>query len=207
MKIKYLVFLIPIITYSQRSYEFKNKIAIGINIIDDSFTSTYNPLNLDALNANFSPSYFSYERGLNENYFISLNITFNNFDKGKLIDGYINNQNLNHFSIDINNKYYLYNFINDKIFSINENIEPYLNIGIGYTNIDNFQQYPFISYGFGTNLWFGIFEDNSCNCKTTNRFFSNFGLFFQVIAKSSLQENITYNGNEIQYSTGLIYRF
>ncbi len=200
-----ILFCVSVVTVAQDRYQgsHPNRVSVGINIIDDTFTKTHKLVDVTAQwNVTNFPSKFSYERWISTNFSIETSVSVNKYKKGKLIDGAINPKDLNYFALDINAKYDLNDFINNKIIEIDYVFDPYLIGGLGQTSVDGFQTYTTFNYGFGTNLWFASESWDFGNLKN---FIDNAGIFVQVQGKSSFAQKKF--GNEIQYSVGLIYRF
>jgi len=198
-----ILFCASVVTVAQDRYQGANpnRISVGINIVDDTFTKTHKLSDVTAQwNAALYPSKFSYERWISTNFSLEATISINKYKKGKLIDGWINQRDLSYFAFDINAKFDLNNII-DKIIDIEYNFDPYLIGGFGLTDVGNLETYITTNYGFGTNLWFG----SECFGCRNSTFTDNLGIFVQVQGKSSFVQKKF--GNEIQYSAGLIYRF
>ena len=200
-----ILFCASVVTVAQDRYQgsHPNRVSVGINIIDDTFTKTHKLVDATAQwNATIFPSKLSYERWISTNFSVEASISANKYKEGKLIDGAINQKDLSYFAFDINAKYDLNDFINNKIIQIDYVFDPYLIGGLGLTDVGSFQTYTTVNYGFGTNLWFG---SESWNFGNSTNFIDNIGIFVQVQGKSSFVQKKF--GNEIQYSAGLIYRF
>lgn len=204
-KVKALVlFLLIFLTnesFSQSRYNsvYKNKLILGLNIVDDSFSKTNNAFNYDQQwNIAAYPSYFGYNYVVSENISVEGVFTLNKYSADKLVDGIKIPTGQDYYAFDINAKYNLSNLI----YSVDKlsNFEPFIAIGGGFTSIDS-KSRPTINYGFGTYIWFNKYENKCCS----ESIFNNLGLIFQTMGKSSLDQK-TY-GNQIQHTFGVVYRF
>ena len=143
MKILIRIFIILIYTsnYSQNETIF----SVGINIVDDSFTSTYNPLNTsESWNIGKVPSYLSISSELIDRTFLEVQISSNEYQKGKLVNGSILLSEKKYFSIDIHAKYKLFqpynNILNTRL------IDPFILVGFGNTRIAK-SEHTTLNYG------------------------------------------------------------
>lgn len=189
------------ISFSQSRYNsvYKNKLILGLNIVDDSFSKTNNAFNYDQQwNIAAYPSYFGYNYVVSENISVEGIFTLNKYSADKLVDGIKIPTEQNYYAFDVNAKYNLSNLI----YSVDKlsNFEPFIAIGGGFTSIDS-ESRPTINYGFGTYIWFNKYENKCCS----ESIFNNLGLIFQTMGKSSLDQK-TY-GNQIQHTFGVVYRF
>jgi hypothetical protein len=189
------------LSYSQSRYNsvYENKLILGMNIIDDSFTKTHNAFNYDQQwNVAAYPSFFGYNYLISENISIEGMLSMNKYNAKKLVDGvYIPTERKYH-AFDFNAKYNLSSLIYD--YDSLSNFEPFIAIGAGITSIEN-KSRSTINYGFGTYIWLNKYENKCCSESILN----NLGFVFQTMGKSSLDQN-TY-GNQIQHTFGVVFRF
>lgn len=179
----------------------KNVVSLGMNIVDDSFTSNSNPFNVsEEWNVGNFPSYFNYSGELLDRTYIEFNVSTNEYKKGKLVNGSFILKEMKYFAIDFTVKYKLlnpdYNFLSSNVF------DPFLTIGLGETKIDKFNFYT-INYGCGFYFWFP--KSKYCNCASNSNQGGNFGLIITTLGKSSMDQ--AAYGNQIQHSFGLAFRF
>lgn len=194
-------FLVNQLSFSQNRYNsiYENKLIIGLNIIDDSFTKTHNAFNYDQQwNVAAYPSYFGYNYLITEKISIEGIFSMNKYNANKLIDGKYIPTERNYHAFDINAKYN----INDLIYNIDNlsNFEPFILVGAGITSIENASRTT-INYGLGTYIWFDKYENKCCSESILN----NLGVVIQTMGKSSTDQK-TY-GNQIQHSFGVVFRF
>jgi hypothetical protein len=186
------------ITLSQNS---RTILAIGANFIDDSFTSNYNPLNIDEQwQIGKIPSYISISSTIAKNTNLGFAISTNDYSVGKLVNGSYLTEKMDYLAIDILFQYKIIDRSNN--FSDWSFFEPYINLGIGSTKLGN-SDFITLNYGFGFYLW--IPKAVGCNCSWNNKEVSNFGFIFNTIGKSSFKQNS--DGNQIQHSIGICYQF
>lgn len=206
-----LMLLIPFCSYSQRDEQFefsKNAITIGVNIVDDSFSSKYKPFNIEE-NWNFkSPIYLGYTRKISKRINIHGMMTLNTYKPGKLVDGVYINDSRKYVALDAMIHYDL-SKINENWYPL-DGFKPYLILGFGTTSIKSIERIKVneritVNYGLGLNFWFSSFEDANCNCLNRESIFGNMGVSFQTIGKSSFRQKIF--GNQIQHLIGLMYRY
>lgn len=197
----FIIFCLSQVSFSQNRYSsfYENKFIVGINIIDDSFTKTHNAFNYDQQwNVAAYPSYFGYNQTISDNISVEGVFTMNKFKANKAIDGLIIPTERTYYAFDLSAKYNLSNIIYN--IDILSNFEPFIAIGGGVTSIDNASR-PTINYGVGTYIWFSLYENRSYS----DSIFSNLGLIFQTMGKSSIDQQ--KYGNQIQHSVGIVYRF
>lgn len=176
-------------------------LAIGASFIDDSFTSSYKPLNIDEQwQIGKIPSFISVSSTIAKNTNLGFAISTNDYSVGKLVNGSYITEKTDYLAIDILVQYKIidrsYNFSNWSFF------EPFINIGVGSTKLGK-SDFITLNYGFGFYLW--IPKAVGCNCSWNNNEVSNFGLIINTIGKSSFKQNT--DGNQIQHSLGICYRF
>lgn len=199
--ILFLLACLSQLSFSQSRYNsvYKNKLILGLNIVDDSFTKTNNAFNFDQQwNIAAYPSYFGYNYVVSDNISVEGIFTMNKYSTDKLVDGIKIPTKQNYYAFDVSAKYNLSNLI----YSVDKlsNFEPFIAAGGGFTSIDS-ESRPTINYGFGTYIWFNKYENKCCS----ESIFNNLGLIFQTMGKSSLDQK-TY-GNQIQHTFGVVYRF
>jgi len=201
--LKILVLFVSLSAFAQirEQEDYPNRFSVGINIIDDTYTKTRKVSDYTKQwNSAVYPSRFGYERWINESFGVEASLSLNKFKKGKLIDGYINPQDLSHLAIDLNGKYYLNNAIS-AVFNYDLEYEPFIVAGLGHTSIETFDSYQNINYGLGVIFWFGPKQKSFVR----GNFLNSLGFYAQTLGKSSFDQE-TF-GNEIQYSAGLMYKF
>lgn len=191
-------FLICTSIYSQNETMF----SLGMNIVDDSFTSTYNPLNTsESWNIGKIPSYFSLSSEIIDRTFLEVQISSNEYQKGKLVNGNILLTNKKYFSVDFLTKFKLLH--SDKYTALSSSLfDPFISLGTGYTTIEKIDYYT-INYGIGFYFWFP--KSKYCNCHFNGNNGGNLGVLFSSLAKSSFKQSLY--GNQIQHNFGLVYRF
>jgi hypothetical protein len=172
-----------------------------MNIVEDSFTSTYNPFNIsESWNIGKIPSFVSFSSEIIDRTFLEVQISSNEYQKGKFVNGKILQTNNKYFSIDLLAKYKLFdpydNILNTSL------IDPFISLGIGNTRIEKLE-FTTLNYGFGMYLWMP--KSRYCNCSFDGNTGGNFGFLISTLAKSSLKQDIY--GNQIQHVFGLVYRF
>lgn len=185
----------------RHSTDNKNIITVGINIIDDSYTSKHQSFNREEWNITKYPSYFSYNRAISDKISIEGAFSFNKYKISKLVDGNYIKENKDYAAMDLSLKY---NFLNGLNTNSNflANFSPFIMAGLGTTSKGN-QQYANINYGAGFYYWFN--SSDNCNCSIKSSSLGTLGLIFQTMGKSSF-DNKQY-GNYIQHSMGIAYRF
>ncbi len=201
--LKILVLFVSLSAFAQirEQEDYPNRFSVGINIIDDTYTKTRKVSDYTKQwNSAVYPSRFGYERWINESFGVEASLSLNKFKKGKLIDGYINPQDLSHLAIDLNGKYYLNNAIS-AVFNYDLEYEPFIVAGLGHTSIETFDSYQNINYGLGVIFWFGPKQKSFVR----GSFLNSLGFYAQTLGKSSFDQEKF--GNEIQYSAGLMYKF
>ena len=201
--LKILVLFVSLSAFAQirEQEDYPNRFSVGINIIDDTYTKTRKVSDYTKQwNSAVYPSRFGYERWINESFGMEASLSLNKFKKGKLIDGYINPQDLSHLAIDLNGKYYLNNAIS-AVFNYDLEYEPFIVAGLGHTSIETFDSYQNINYGLGVIFWFGPKQKSFVR----GNFLNSLGFYAQTLGKSSFDQEKF--GNEIQYSAGLMYKF
>ncbi len=201
--LKILVLFVSLSAFAQirEQEDYPNRFSVGINIIDDTYTKTRKVSDYTKQwNSAVYPSRFGYERWINESFGVEASLSLNKFKKGKLIDGYINPQDLSHLAIDLNGKYYLNNAIS-AVFNYDLEYEPFIVAGLGHTSIETFDSYQNINYGLGVIFWFGPKQKSFVR----GNFLNSLGFYAQTLGKSSFDQEKF--GNEIQYSAGLMYKF
>lgn len=189
-------------TFSQNTFLSREKIVLGIggNIIDDSFTSTFNPVaSAEQWNTSLQPSHFSLGIEVANRTFIEIASGTNNYKKGKLVDGKILLEDGSYAALDLALKYKL---INPTTTSYGHpKIDPFVSLGGGQTKINQVKRLT-INYGFGFYIWFA--KSKNCKCYSNTSDVSRLGLIFQTQGKSSLNQK--KYGNQIQHVFGFVYR-
>jgi OmpA-OmpF porin, OOP family len=202
LKITFVFFFLANITCKAQTRDsFKNRISIGFNIIDDSFSLKNKMFNIqEEWNVVAYPSYFSYGTKASENLFFDVVLSLNKYNKGKLVDGYYIPSDRNYAALDISLKYYL-NAINNN-YEIIPGVEPFVSFGLGFTSIDD-EIRPTLNYGVGIYFWFSSLEN--CDCKIYNSWADNFGVMLQTQGKSSFEQKVY--GNQIQHVFALVFKY
>lgn len=200
--IQVFVFTIIFSSFFQSTLMSQEKIVLtlGGNIIDDSFTSTFNPVaSSEQWNSSIKPSYFSLAIEVANRTFIEIASGTNSYKKGKLVDGNILLEDGNYAALDLALKYKL---INPSTTSYGHpKIDPFVSVGTGQTKINQEKRLT-INYGFGLYIWFA--KSKNCNCYSNTSDVSRLGLIFQTQGKSSLNQK--KYGNQIQHVFGFVYR-
>ncbi|GEM55393.1 hypothetical protein B0A58_13700 [Flavobacterium branchiophilum NBRC 15030 = ATCC 35035] len=192
---------------AQSRYETNEsyKIFVGINIVDDSYTKTNKAFNIDEeWNMATYPSYFGFNMHVIDDFSAESVVTFNQYKSGKLVNGKYINKAMEYFAIDVMAKYEFRTFY-EPLFEIH-NFSPFLVTGLGMSTINN-KIYTNLNYGFGFYFWFRD-DYTDCNCGSSfglTKFVKNLGIVAQTIGKSNL--NGSSEGNHIQHTIGLAYRF
>lgn len=175
--------------------------AVGTSFIDDSFTSNYMPLNIDEQwQIGKFPSYISFSSTIDRNTNLGFAISNNDYSVGKLVNGSYLTKKKEYLAIDV---LFQYKII-DRSYSFSDwsFFEPFINLGIGSTKLGKLD-FITLNYGFGFYLW--IPKAIGCNCSWNNNDVSDFGFIINTLGKSSIKQNV--NGNQIQHSIGVCYRF
>jgi OOP family OmpA-OmpF porin len=194
IKSKLLLLLFSLSCYCQN----ENIVSLGINVIDDSFTSTYNPINIsETWHIGKIPSYFSFSKKVMDRTFLEIQILSNNYKKGKLVDGSILLTEKKYMSIDFFTKYRIFHSDEDTY-----SFDPFVALGTGYTSIGKTEHYT-INYGLGLYFWFP--KSKYCDCSYNRSKRGNLGILISTFGKSSFKQSIY--GNQIQHTLGLVYRF
>lgn len=203
---KIIIFLITfnhfVSVYSQKNdSNYQLIIAVGSNVVDDTFTANYKPFNMaEQWNIGKFPSYFSLSSELVERKVFEIMISTNVYEKGKLVNGKILENEMDYFALDF---FFQYNFIGeDSNFINNKLLDPFIKIGIGETKIES-NSFFTINYGLGTYIWIPAFSN--CNCALDGISTSDLGIIIGTMGKSSFQQNV--NGNQLQHTIGICYRF
>lgn len=199
-----IIFIFLLISgFSTAQFRYKAshlfKIKMGMNVIDDSFTKKHVLFAAEEKwNITYFPSFLGLEILLNENVSIEGNLSYNKYQKNKLVDGLYSSKEATYTAVDANIKYDLSNLTwrSDFLYFF----DPYVFGGTGITTLNNEPRIT-LNYGFGTYVWF----KNFVNTRSNNEALSHFGIFIQTQGKSSLNQK--KYGNQIQHSVGLTYRF
>lgn len=174
----------------------------GFNIVDDSFSSTYNPFNSsEQWNIGKFPSYYSLSSELFERTFVGFAVTTNDYKKNKLINGVNIVEEKKYYALDV---FLQYKFVSEYSDFIDINLfDPFINVGASETRIDKSVFYT-INYGLGFYIWLnGLNQSNYfINRRGEN---GGFGLIFNLNAKSSNQQKLF--GNHLQSSCGIVFSF
>jgi OOP family OmpA-OmpF porin len=193
-KSKLVLLLFCLSSYCQN----ENMVSLGINVIDDSFTSTYNPINIsETWHIGKIPSYFSFSKKVMDRTFLEIQILSNNYNIGKLVDGSILLTDKKYMSIDLFTKYRIFHSDEDTY-----SFDPFVALGTGYTAIEKTEHYT-INYGLGLYFWFP--KSKYCDCSIYRNKRGNFGILISTFGKSSFKQSLY--GNQIQHTLGLVYRF
>ncbi len=198
--------------FSQDRYqlEFPYRISAGLNFINDSFTTNYNPFGSVAWVK--YPSKITAERIVLYNLSLEGSLSYNKYDAGTIVDGIGIEYDRKYYAADANFKYNLSDFAYNVI-KLNEHIEPYVMAGLGVTLYKD--DYGFrdrklnIDFGGGVNFWFYTGSDYNFDRRNA---YKRLGIYVQALAKKTIYDpgivnNVSLTGNHIQFSTGLIYRF
>lgn len=188
--------------YSQSNVlNYQLTVAIGSNVIDDTFTANYNPFNVnEQWNIGKLPSYFSVSSEFSEKTALEIMVSTNAYKKGKLVNGTLLDTKKDYFALDVFFQYKLLgrysNFINNEI------LDPFIKIGMGETKIESSSFFT-INYGLGAYIWLPAFSN--CNCALDGNSSSKIGIIIGTTGKSSFQQKV--DGNQIQHAIGVCYRF
>jgi hypothetical protein len=168
---------------------------LGLNIVDDDFTSSLGPSN------NFTNPYiFDAEYTLNNNFGFYGNLSFNKYIAGKVVDYRFvqEGDEANYIALDLGSNYYFRKKLK------NYKFEPYVSAGLGFTHISSYTATNYvvpgvltipsigrltINAGFGSNYWFS----------------PTWGMNVNAMIKYGLSSNI-YVTSLIQYSFGVMYK-
>lgn len=206
-----LIVLCQLTTVSSQNQfnKTKNAISLGVNLVNDSYTSKGFGFTGNKEYWNVSkPLYIGYTRSISPLLNLHAMITTNEYKPGKLVDGAPITDTRKYFAFDTMGQLDL-SFINENWYPFDA-IKPFVSFGLGYTSIDS-EELPGISgrstynYGVGFNFWFDSFKAAQCNYLNRFSFFDNLGLTIQLIKKNSVNESKF--GSQAQVTAGLIYRF
>ena len=157
---------------------------LGFNAVDDAGSEFSNIFNIDD-NWNFVPfpSRLSIGKYFKNGLGLEAIGTYNRYKEGKMIDGLVNNEDIDYYAIDFQVSYDLNQILGETSW-----FDPYVGIGAGYTDANNQGRGTYnASVGFRT--WFS----------------DRFGLDFNSTGKWAMSmENAT---NHIQHAAGAVYRF
>lgn len=199
MKCINTITLLLLVTYINA--QNSSTISVGINAIDDSFTTSYNPINLtEQWNVGKIPSYIAISSEIVKRLFLECALTTNDYQKGKLVNGKIITANKEYFAIAISAKYKLFD-LEDNVFN-SALFDPFVSVGIGETKLDSLDFYT-LDYGFGFYFW--LPRSKYYNWPLHSKTGSNFGILVSSTGKSSFQQSLY--GNHIQHTIGMAFRF
>lgn len=158
-------------------------VGLGYNFVDDSGNQFDKLLDFDnEWNAVAFPSRLSIGRYFKSGLGIEAIGTYNKYKTGKLIDGSINNEDIDYFGIDARLSYDLNKIIGETGF-----FDPYIGVGLGYTDANN-QGRGTYNGVIGFRTWFS----------------DRFGLDFSSSGKWAMDSDAT---NHLQHAVGAVYRF
>ncbi len=158
---------------------------LGFNAVDDAGSEFKNVTNFsDNWNAVPHPSRISIGRYFKNGLGLEIIGTYNQYKEGKIVDGIINQENIDYFAADFRASYDLNKILGETGF-----FDPYVGVGAGYSDANNKGRGTYnATVGFRT--WFS----------------DKFGLDFNSTGKWAMQSG---NGvtNHIQHAAGAVYRF
>lgn len=158
-------------------------VGIGWNIVDDSgdaFNDFYTVK--DQWNAVAFPSRISAGRYFRSGIGLEAIATYNKYKQGNIIDGAVNQEDIDYFAIDSRISYDL-----NKIFGQTGFFDPYVGGGIGYTDANNTPRGTYNAV-IGFRAWFS----------------DRWGIDLSSSGKWSFGNEAT---NHIQHGIGVIYQF
>jgi len=181
-------------------------ITIGANAVDFSSTGANGMGNLFAQplnirdNWNFVGSPFSYvnvKRFIADNISFGVNLSFNQIDRIAILEQQtlLRPEDLSYYSADGGFSYSLATLIKSKIF------DPYINVGAGYTWIDN-EGFATFNPGAGINFW--LTDKLGVNLQTTYKYAADSG---ETINQANLASPIEGSISHWQHQLGLVFRF
>ncbi|MDT0608432.1 OmpA family protein [Croceitalea rosinachiae] len=157
---------------------------VGFNAVDDAGSEFENVFNFsDNWNAVPFPSRISIGRYFKSGVGLEAVGTYNTYKEGKTIDGQLNTEDIDYYALDLRVNYDLNKILGETGF-----FDPYVGIGVGYTDANNQGRGTYnASVGFRT--WIS----------------DRWGLDFSSTGKWTMNsENST---NHIQHAAGAVYRF
>lgn len=175
---------LPVLTEKDSIVVSSWMFTVGTNIVDDSGDEFGNLFDVgDSWNAVPFPSRISIGRYFKSGLGLEAIGTYNRYKEGKIIDGTVNQEDVDYFALDFRASYDL-----NKILGETGWFDPYVGVGAGYTDANN-QGRGTYNATFGFRTWFS----------------ERFGLDFNTSGKWAMStENAT---NHIQHAAGVVYQF
>ncbi len=157
---------------------------VGFNAVDDAGSEFSDVFNFsDNWNIVPFPSRLSVGRYFKSGLGLEAIGAFNRYQEGNIVDGDILMEDINYYALDIRANYAL-----NKIIGETGWFDPYVGVGIGYTDANN-QGRGTYNANIGFRTWFS----------------DKWGLDFSSMGKWTMNsENST---NHIQHAAGVVYRF
>jgi hypothetical protein len=160
----------------------------GSSVIDDSFTSDYNPFKIsDRWNFGY---YLGTEINLDKSFSLQFVYAENFYSKETIVNNQAIEDAYNYRSLAVNAYYNL----NDALNLVKE-FEPYLVAGLGRQSVQS-EKNEFFNLGIGARYWFSPYR--------YGRSFHNFGLDFNVLGHWNLPQSSL--DRFVQANLGIVYR-
>lgn len=160
----------------------------GASVIDDSFTSDYNPFSVsDRWNFGY---YLGTEMNLNSDFSVQLMYANNFYTDGTIVDGRSIEDSYTYQSFSVNASYNLQN-----TFRLIKELEPYVLVGMG-TQFAQKEQREIMNLAVGTRYWF--------LSSRYGRNFHDFAIDFRIGGVWILPRND--NGRLVHATLGISYR-
>jgi len=160
-------------------------IGLGYNAVDDSGNVVDGLFNVsEEWNLLPYPSRISIGRYFKNGLGIEAIGSYNKYKEGKVIDGFINDEDKNYFGLDARLTYDL-----NKIIGQTGWFDPYVGIGIGYTDANAIPRGTYNAV-VGFRTWFS----------------DRWGLDFNSTGKWSMGSDVSAT-NQLQHAAGVVYQF
>lgn len=178
--------------------------SVGVSVVDDSFSSTYNPFEFDKQwNIGGFPSVFKLGFDFRKQWIVEGSYSVNTLKSGKLVNGKILKSDRDFKSYEMQVKYYL----GGEKYRLNilEYVNPFIAAGYGNTTINNVSRGNFV-YGFGTYIW--LYNRKDCDCNYIKKRSKDIivGLLLQTVGKSSISLE-SVSGNQIEHNASIVVKF
>lgn len=173
-------------SFSQNESKFL--VTSGLSIIDDNFTTNYNPVDVSE-HWHFG-YYLGMEYALSKGVSFSLSYSFNAYEEGKQVDGSLLEEDSEFHFINLKMGYRF-----QEVLNLNPAIDPFAFIGIGNINLYDEDRFVF-NLGLGLRYWIPI--------TIARRLYSR-KLAIEVSSSGILNYEIPDYGRQIQHQLGIIY--
>lgn len=181
--------------YKKRINESGFSLMTGLSIVDDNFTTDFNPFGFSRFNYGF---YVGAELKVFKNLSAQLVFSRNFYREGNFVDGRPLERDLKYEALDL---YGLYSLT--EAFNLRKYVEPYIIGGFGTTIIDNDNRIT-LNLGVGFRIWM-----REWFTRRQSIFMQGLGFTAQTQIRYGLGTNIEGNnyGSHLMHTAGIIYQF